>query len=309
MLTFIVNPNSRSGHGKILWLGIERELNKRTLPYSVHFTKYQQHAVKLVRQLTDNDKRHTIIVLGGDGTLNEVINGICHFELVTLGYIPTGSSNDFARALCLPTNPTKALEMILNAPSLAQIDIGCAEYQGKSRLFAVSGGIGFDAAICHEAMVSRLKNFFNHIKLGKLTYAAIALHQLFLCNPEKLSLTIDEGPPVIFQNTYFASVMNTRCEGGGFCFCPDALPSDDLLDVIVVHDLPKWKLILTLATAWKGMHTRFKGISIYRGKDIRLTFGSPLALHLDGEPVFSQKDLHFFCHNKKLKVICPTKEN
>lgn len=309
MLTFIVNPNSRSGHGKSLWLEIERELNKRTLPYSVHFTKYQQHAAKLVRQLTDNDKRHTIIVLGGDGTLNEVINGICHFDLVTLGYIPTGSSNDFARALRLPTNPAKALEMILNASNLTQIDIGCAKYQEKSRLFAVSGGAGFDAAICHEAMVSKLKTFFNHLKLGKLTYAAIALHQLFLCTPQKLSLSIDGEPPITFQNTFFASVMNTRCEGGGFCFCPNALPDDGLLDVIVVHGLPKWKFILTLATAWKGAHTRFKGISIYRGKDVRLSFSSPLALHLDGEPVFSQKDLHFFCHSKKLKVICPAKEN
>lgn len=309
MLTFIVNPHSRSGHGKTLWLGIERELNKRTLPYSVHFTKYRQHASKLAAKLTANGKKHTIIVLGGDGTLNEVINGICHLELVTLGYLPTGSSNDFARAMQLPTNPFKALDTILNTPHIRQVDIGCVEYQDKKRLFAVSGGIGFDAAICHEAMVSRIKGLLNHLKLGKLTYTTIALHQLFLCNPVTLTLSVDQEEDHVFHKTYFAAAMNTCCEGGGFRFCPNALADDTLLDVIVAHDLPKWRLAIALAASARGLHTRFKGIHIYRGADIRLCTSDPLAVHVDGEPIFSQNKLHFFCHDQKLKIICPTKEN
>ena len=106
MYTFIANPNARSGRGILLWKQIEKILQEKEIEYKVLFTKYQHHATRLVHDLTSDSASHTIVVLGGDGTLNEVIDGIVYLDKVTLGYIPLGSGNDFARGLGLGSMKT-----------------------------------------------------------------------------------------------------------------------------------------------------------------------------------------------------------
>ena len=113
MYTFIVNPNARSGLGHKIWSSLEEVLKERNVEYEVLFTKYQHHATKLTKQLTSTGEECTIIALGGDGTINEVMNGICDISKTTLGYIPIGSSNDFARSLKLSTDALTALDHIL----------------------------------------------------------------------------------------------------------------------------------------------------------------------------------------------------
>ena len=191
MYSFIVNPNARSGLGKKVWNELESILKKRNVPYKIYFTKYQRHATKIVSEITSDGNEHTIVALGGDGTVNEVVNGIHDFDKTILGYIPIGSSNDFARGLELPTNPIEALENILKCPKLHPMNVGEISFKGKRRRFAVSAGIGFDADICHEAVVSHVKYFLNKLKLGKLTYVCIALHRLFVTTPCTVSVTLN----------------------------------------------------------------------------------------------------------------------
>lgn len=176
MYTFIANPNARSGRGILLWKQIEKILQEKEIEYKVLFTKYQHHATRLVHDLTSDSASHTIVVLGGDGTLNEVIDGIVYLDKVTLGYIPLGSGNDFARGLGLPTDIHGALEQILAPTHYTAMNVGVLDYENKHRRFAVSTGIGFDAAVCHQVMVTPLKAFLNRLKLGKLTYLGVALH-------------------------------------------------------------------------------------------------------------------------------------
>ena len=109
---FIINPKARSGMGMKAWQKIESELKARHINYRVYLTKRRGHAAKTAAFITADDKRHTIVVLGGDGTVNEVVNGIKRPDLITFGYIPIGSSNDFARGLKLPKDPMKALCII-----------------------------------------------------------------------------------------------------------------------------------------------------------------------------------------------------
>ena len=99
MYYFIVNPGSRSGNGKYVWQKAERILDQEDVEYRVFFTAYRTHATELAAEITARTERLTLIAVGGDGTVNEVINGIRDFSRVTLGYIPTGSSNDFARCM------------------------------------------------------------------------------------------------------------------------------------------------------------------------------------------------------------------
>ena len=110
MYHFIVNPAARSGLGKETWRELRPLLDQKELPYQVHFTRYQTHATKIAKEITSDGARHILIVLGGDGTVNEVLNGICHLSQTELGYIPLGSGNDLARGLGLPADPKEALE-------------------------------------------------------------------------------------------------------------------------------------------------------------------------------------------------------
>ena len=212
MYIFIVNPASRSGHASQIWTEIETLLKERNILYRVYFTSHRGHGTKLAQQLTkDLSSRTTLIVVGGDGTVNEVLNGIEHPEHIILGYIPTGSGNDFAKGMALPSDPQKALELILSPNSYRTVDIGVLKYSEKDtekiRKFAVSTGIGFDAAICHQALVSRLKVLLNRIHLGKLSYAFISLRELALHKPCHCRISFDNGTEVTFEKLHFAAVM------------------------------------------------------------------------------------------------------
>ncbi len=303
MYNFIVNPNARSGLGQAVWNDLEAILIKENIEYQVFYTKYQKHATSIVRDITSNGEENIIVALGGDGTVNEVVNGIVDFSKTILGYIPIGSSNDFARGLNLPTNPVEALNTTLACPHLHPMNVGEMRYKDKLRRFAVSAGIGFDADICHEVVVSRVKKFLNKLKLGKLTYVCVALHRLIVTSPCKYEITIDGAKKVSYEKAYFAAIMNNRYEGGGAKFAPNAKNDDDKLDVCVVANIGKLKALTLFPMAFAGIHTKFKGVYMHRAADFRIRASRTLPLHTDGEPIFLQNDISVCCAPKKLRVI------
>ncbi len=303
MYTFITNPNARSGLGIQLWKELEDILKERGVDYEVYFTKYQKHATDITASITADDEPHTIVVLGGDGTINEVVNGIRNLSKVTLGYIPIGSSNDFSRGMHLPTDSKEALEMILQSKNTRELNVGRLSYEEKSQRFIVSTGIGFDAGVCHQVMVSPLKRFLNKLKLGKLSYVGVALQMLFSMRLDKMTVTMDDQSPLTFEKVYFATAMNLPYEGGGFKFCPNADCSDDKLDVIVVSGLPKLKVLALLPTAFKGWHTRFRGIHIYSCRKVDIVSNLAHPVHTDGEPVLKQTHINVCLESGKLKII------
>ena len=305
MYNFIVNPNARSGLGQKVWKDLETILNKEKIEYRVYFTKYQKHATAIASEITSAEGEHTIIALGGDGTVNEVVNGITNYEQTIFGYIPIGSSNDFARGLELPKDPVEALRVVLAKPHLHPMDIAELRYKNKIRRFAVSAGIGFDADICHEVVVSRLKYFLNKLKLGKLTYVCAALHRLFITSPSTMSITLDNGETLTFPKTYFIALMNNRYEGGGLKFAPDADNSDGKLDILVASNVSKLAVIFILPFAFSGRHVRFKGVTMLRSATVDIHCDHALPLHTDGEPLFLQNHVVGRCIPEKLKVITP----
>lgn len=303
MYHFIVNPHSRSGLGKETWNVIEHELITRGIDYQVYETKYQRHATKITETITQQPGPHTIIVLGGDGTMNEVVNGIYNLTAVTLGYIPIGSSNDFARGFQLPKDPLIALDYLLNPVSLKQMDVGYLKYGAqKKRRFVVSCGIGFDAAVCHQIVISRLKKLFNRIKLGKLAYTFVALQQLIKATPADMMITVD-GTTKRYENVLFAAVMNQKYEGGGFNFCPQADPCDGHQDLIIAHGMSKLKVLGLLPLAYKGWHAKARGITIMTGTRFEIRSDKALPIHSDGEPVFLHKHLVYGMESGKIQVL------
>lgn len=307
MYSFIVNPNAKSGLGQIVWDDLETLLKKSSVVYEVYFTKYQKHATDIVKKLTSDGSEHIIVALGGDGTVNEVVNGIVDFDKTILGYIPIGSSNDFARGLSLPTDHIEALKNILRCPHLVKMDVGEIRYKNKVRRFAVSAGIGFDADICHEAVVSRVKKFLNKLKLGKLTYVLIALHRLFLTKPCDITITLDDEKTEVFKNSYFVAMMNSKYEGGGVMFCPKAKNFDANLDLMIVSDVSKLKVLLLIPFALFGWHVHFKGAYERTCQTVHIQAANPLPVHTDGEPIFLQNSLSARLLDTKLRVITSKK--
>lgn len=300
---FIVNPKARSGMGEMIWKRLEPELKKRRVLYSVHMTTGRGDAEKTAERLTSDGGRHTLAVLGGDGTINEVVNGIQAPEKTTLGYIPIGSSNDFARGLGIPKEPEEALDAVLNPKKTIRMDIGALTRDGKARRFLVSAGMGFDAAVCHEVCVSRWKVILNKLGLGKLSYAAVALHRLMKDKPVHMALTLEDGTKKDFERAYFAAFMNLKYEGGGFKFCPEAAPEDGMLDVVVAHGLSVAKILFLLPLAFKGKHVKFKEVTFFKCRKVQVETREPLPLHTDGEPGFPRKEVKVEIIGEKLNVI------
>lgn len=302
MYTFLVNPHARTGLGLKVWRRLEAVMKKQNLTYQVFLTRYPGHATEFARTLTSGPEEITLIVLGGDGTINEVVNGIRDFSKTTLGYIPIGSSNDFARSMKLPREPEVMLKQILSPSKYAYINIGRLTYQNHSRRFAVSAGIGFDADVCFHNTSLGIKRMLNRLKLGKLSYTAVALYLLLTLKPRPMTLT-EGGRTRHFKKVFFTTAMNQRYEGGGFKFCPDADPEDNLLNLIVIADMPKLKALLLLPTAYMGLHTHFKGVHTFTCSAIRVTGSDKLPVHTDGEPVTRASEISFSLEPEKLRFI------
>lgn len=321
MYYVIVNPASKSGKGAGIWTQLESVLKEKEIEYKVFFSQEAGHVVKLVRDLSasllesDSDRPLRLIILGGDGTMNEALQGITDFGRVEIGYIPTGSSNDLARDLKIPAAPKEALDRILSCRKPVLMDIGRLVFNNVDgqnhtnnetecqRYFIVSSGIGFDAAVCEEALTSKFKRILNKIGLGKLTYLAIALKQLIKAQKITCDFTLDDGQKIHMSKFLFVACMNHQYEGGGFKFCPDADYRDGLLDICAVGNIPKWLVILALPTAFKGEHYRFQGIDHYAASQIQLKTSAPLWVHTDGEVSFRSSSITLTCEKEKLRFL------
>lgn len=307
MYHIIINPASRSGKGLKIWKDqVEPALRRGGTEYHTYFSEQAGDVAKIAGEILSHADSFpvSLIVLGGDGTVNEALQGISDPSKVILGYIPTGSSNDLARDLGIPTDPTAALDLILHSGTACSMDLGTVTYaDGRKRRFAVSCGIGYDAAVCEEALRSKAKKVLNKIGLGKLTYLSIALKQLFATKAISGRLILDDKPPVEIGSILFTACMLHRFEGGGFMFSPDADATDGILNLCAVGDISKALILFALPTAFKGKHYRFNGITPYQAKKITIEVSSPLWVHTDGEVTQKSRRITVTCEQNVLHII------
>lgn len=321
MYYIIVNPASKSGRGAKIWSMLMPVLEQKDIEYKVFFSAKIGHVTKLVRDLSDSvllrnpESTLKLIILGGDGTLNEAIQGISDFGRVQLGYIPTGSSNDLARDLGLPKDPALILETILKGNVVRTLDLGTLSYGNTNentdgntgeavRYFAVSSGIGFDAAVCEEALSSRFKKALNRMGLGKLTYLSIALKQLVAAKSVSCDIYLDDAKePVHFRRFLFTAFMIHRYEGGGFQFCPMADATDGKLDLCVVGRIPKPVILFALPTAFFGKHYMFPAIRHYAASKAVVHSSIPLWVHTDGEVSRKADEITVTCTKRQIRLM------
>lgn len=298
MYHIIVNPSARSGRGRKNWEKVKHILDTQNVEYEVLFTTQHGDASAFAKDLYEKYAMPTspleLVVLGGDGSINEVVQGLPSFDNVALSCIPVGSSNDLARALLPSSTLEESVLHLINKPTTLYMDLGIVHMENSlvregnmsipDRRFLVSCGIGYDASVCQEALSSALKNFLNRIKLGKLSYLAICLKQVISMKPVSAELFLDDSEnPVSIKNLVFLVGMNNRYEGGGFMFAPEANNHDGVLDTLIVSNIAKARILLRLPSALKGEHLRYNGIDLQKAYTVRLRTSKPLWVHTDGE--------------------------
>lgn len=303
MLNIIYNPQSSTGNGKKIFDKTEAVLKAENIKYKVFETTGPGSAKLYAKDITSDDENDVIVVIGGDGTLNEVFNGIRDYSKVTLGYIPSGSGGDFARDLGISLNPEEALKSILHPKEYKLMDVGNLTNAECNKRFCVSAGIGFDAAVCHEALHSKLKVVLNKIGLGKLTYVIIALKQLAAIKKHGCTIILDEARQIKLDHFYFITTMIHRYEGGGFMFCPKAKCDDGLIDICVAGNISKLRVLSIIPTAYSGNHVKYKGIETYTAKKVEIYSDEKLPIHADGEYAGVEDELVVTQCDKKIRVI------
>ncbi len=318
----IVNPSARSGKGKEIWNKLEYKLLEKKLEYEVHLTKGPGHATRIAKKLTENldtgsDAPVKLVVMGGDGTLNEVMNGIMDFNRTLVGYIPIGSSNDFARDLAYPGNIDVLIDKIVEGRKVRALDLGRVTFNSMtgpmsrlhdesaftSRIFDVSSGIGFDAAVCEEALASGTKNFLNKIGLGKLTYGMIAIRQLLKADKVPCDIVLDDGKTIHLDRFIFIAAMIHHYEGGGFNFAPKADLADGKFDLCFAGDMPPTRMMVALPFSFFGNYYWIKGIGHYVTGKVTVRCAEPMWVHTDGEVSVKSDNITWECLKEKLQLM------
>ena len=335
MFHVIVNPTSNSGRGKSQWDKIEALFRKSGAPYKVYFSSAQNSIEDICEELTSRGEECRLVVLGGDGTMNAVVNGIRDFEKTKVGFIQIGSGNDLIKGLGIKKDREELVNTIIKGETVRTCDIGRITYHNRSsildsfthkpiagkaadhvpaaasehsggsdnvRLFNISAGIGFDAAVCQRADSSFLKSILSKIRMGKLIYISEAVHMILASPMVGMKITCD-GKSTYRPRTLFAVVMNTCYEGGGFKFCPDAVNSDGILNLFGANDLNRLNFFRIFPTAYDGSHLRFKGLFTDSGRSFTISSADPLWVHTDGEVLCKSSKITIDVFPQKLQLM------
>lgn len=290
---FIVNKTAGSGRAGTTWPTLAEYLNQKNIDYLIYETNYPGHEYQLIQNLLKNNtvEGKTIVVVGGDGTLHQTLNGLHdapQHEMIPLGYIPCGSGNDFARGAKIAKNPLKALKNLLQAKKVTTLDVGfyrnTLHPQADDGSFTNNIGIGFDATIVDLSNISRLKKFLNKYHLGSLVYVIILFKAYFVQPPFPVTITT-ENETHSFKRAFLVTTTNNPFFGGGVSIVPTASMTDGKLDLVLIEKLPAFPFLLLfiLMLLPPHLHTKFSCVKQFRAE--KLTISSPTKQHIqaDGE--------------------------
>ena len=193
-----------------------------------------------------------VVAVGGDGTMQETVNGIISAGGGEMGVVPIGRGNDLARSLGIPLDLAAALEIALG-PTTTPMDVGRAVRDATLRHFVAAGGVGFDAQVSWT-----MANPRPWWKNGRAGYFAGTLDELRRFHNQRLRITLetDAGREVVDHVSLMVAFANGPYYGGGMKICPDASLTDGQLDVCVVGDLTRVQALRELPGIYEAKHVR-----------------------------------------------------
>ncbi|MBM7597650.1 YegS/Rv2252/BmrU family lipid kinase [Virgibacillus halotolerans] len=283
MYVFIVNPVAGDGRAAKLFLKIKQS----TLYHetnSMHYdTKYPGHAVEIVQKMvTETENIACIIVVGGDGTLHEVMNGMGKAN-IPVSFIPGGSGNDFARGSSIKGTPMEIFQKIINSQGVRPYWLGNYQLDHHDNQSFVSNiGFGFDADIVRTANRSKYKAILNKLHIGKISYVIALIQVLFRFKPRSVELKID-GEKRLIQDCWMVTIANHPYYGGGMKIIPHATIQPDKFPVLVLHSISKWKVLGLFITIFSGKHIHFKEVELLEATTIEIYAKGKVNCQVDGQ--------------------------
>ena len=280
----IVNPNAGARKGGKDWPKISQYLNEADLSHICVLTEHRDHANRITTEFIEKGYRN-IAVVGGDGTMNEVVNGIFSQQVVpsqdiTLGMIPVGTGNDWSRMFGIPFEYKGAIEILKKGNTFLQ-DVGKIHYfkkeQPQVRYFMNIAGMGYDALVAKKANMLKEKG-----KGGPLSYFYFIFTGLFQYKFIDAVIEIDDQQ--VFKGEIFSmNVGICKYSGGGMMQVPFAIPDDGILDVTLIKKASKFVVIRHARKLYDGSLVNLPIVDTFRGKIIRIRATERIYLEADGE--------------------------
>jgi diacylglycerol kinase (ATP) len=278
----ILNPTAGAGSALKALPRIQELLTQYELDFEIILTEFPGHAMELARQAA-KDGFEYIIAAGGDGTSNEVMNGLMQYKqaqgsVPVMGVIPIGRGNDFAYGANIPAGVEDSCALLASLPR-KWIDIGSVQSTDQSEplYFGNGVGVGFDAVVGFLAAKMKLK--------GMLSYLISALQTIFIYfKPPQVRIEYGENSQTI--SALMVSVMNGRRMGGGFMMAPSAKIDDGNLDLCIVREVPQMAMFGLIGKFMKGTHESDPAVQTARARKITVNaLSGTLPVHADGVTV------------------------
>ncbi len=279
----IINPNAGEGKGKKDWERISGIFEKNNIPIIPEFTGGKGHATALARDGIAAGFRK-IISVGGDGTLNEVVNGVfkqdhCPPLEIVIGMIPVGTGNDWGRMFGIPLVYEGSVKVIKEYKVMPH-DIGLISYfnngEKEKRYFINIAGLGFEAVVVKKSNAQKDKGRSN-----KAIYFINLLSSLISYKNTRADLVIDGKKTT--SNVFSINVGNGRFCGGGMRQTPDAIPDDGLFDITVIKSMGRLEIIKNLKILYDGTILSHPKVDGYRSNNLQVYSDSILYAEADGE--------------------------
>ncbi len=304
--TVILNPASGRGGAKKQLPRIEQILKASSLNFNLLLSERPWHAAELA-EAAARQGADVVVSAGGDGTLNEVVNGLMQVDTKkrpALGVVPIGSGNDFAFANNIPTSANQAMALALNGEA-SPIDLALMTGENGMQAYIDNTlGIGFDAIVTirsHRLPIIR----------GFLMYLVAVIQTIFL-NAGAIHVEVDFDGKKWEQDSFMVVLANGPREGGGFHMTPAARSDDGILNYLVAGKVSRAMMFRLLPEFMKGTQERFEQITLGEFKKFSLKSDSPLYIHIDGEIYTSfgsdLRGLSVEILPKALNVVRPAKE-
>ena len=302
----VVNPHAGSKKCMRDWPKIQKHLEAAAFNMHIVFSKRKHHAMQLTQELIDKEGFSKIIVVGGDGTLNEVVNGILkqkRFKTsdISIGMITVGTGNDWARMYEMPESYKKQVKLIAKGYTFMQ-DIGQVQYlysqDSEKRYFVNIAGMGYDALVAQKTNMMKERG-----KGGPIAYLINLISGLF--QYKSLFLTIIADGKQVFSGKVFSmSIGICKYNGGGMMQLPKAIADDGLFDIMIIRKTNKYRIITNIKNLYDGSFLNMPEVSYYNAKNVTITSKPSKRLYLetDGESL-GHSPLKFEIIPKAIRLI------
>ncbi len=275
---FLVNPASDNGATGRRWPEIAHRAAAVGLVGDTLFSQRPGHLGQLAAEAAQRGAGR-IVVVGGDGTVNEAVNGLVGRAGVELAVLPRGTGTDFVRSFGIPRDVEQAARIVVEGRTRT-IDAGKITYRSWSGGDAVAYFANIASAGMSGAVAKRT-NETTKVLGGKASYLLATLAVFASWRNTEMRITVDDA--IRSGRMYDAIVANCRYFGGGMKICPGAEPDDGLFDVLLIGDITKADLLANMPRIYRGTHLPHPRAELLRGATVTVDAPEPLPVEIDGE--------------------------